>query len=61
MEPTLIQRECGGWLALSPRSEDLRVGVLAPTEAGAREAFEVELGEWRRLLESATVNGNGQP
>jgi hypothetical protein len=32
VQPNLIRRTCGGWLAVSPSSADFSVGVTAPTE-----------------------------
>jgi len=50
--PRLIQRECGGWLAVSQAGAQLRIGVTAQTEQDARTHFFKALKEWRELRES---------
>jgi len=37
--PRLSRRKCGGFLALSPESEPLKLGAVGPTELAATEAF----------------------
>jgi hypothetical protein len=49
IQPRLVPRECGGWLALSPDAA-LRIGVTAPTELEAREAFRHALNRWIETL-----------
>jgi len=51
VEPRLIRRYCGGWLAVSPPDAPLHIGVVAETADRARTNYAHELGEWRRLLE----------
>lgn len=49
----LIERECGGWLAIAGADSPVRVAVTAPDERSARDALRRELDEWRRLLARA--------
>lgn len=49
-QPQLIERACGGWLALAPREAPVRIGVTADDEGAAREALTAALKEWDRLL-----------
>lgn len=46
----LIPRKCGGWLAVSHRWADIRIGVAGESEAEARENFAAAVAQWRRLL-----------
>lgn len=46
--PVLIERRCGGWLAITPRHWPLGIGVTAPTKAEAAKKFQEEL---KRLSE----------
>jgi hypothetical protein len=46
MEPELIARECGGWLALAPKGAAIRIGVTGATEIEAREKFSLSLDRW---------------
>lgn len=43
IEPRVIQRYCGGWLAVSHRDSPIKIGVTAQTEADARKKFAVAL------------------
>jgi hypothetical protein len=38
--PELRRRACGGWLALSPSSTSLQIGVTAETKEEAAEQFQ---------------------
>lgn len=49
IEPHLIPRERGGWLALSAPERPVRIAVVGSTEATAREAFAAEIAAWDRL------------
>ena len=51
--PTLIRRECGGWLAVSPACSDHRIGVTAATEAEAALLFQERDEGWRVLLSAS--------
>lgn len=46
----LIHRKCGGWLAVSNRWADIKIGVAADTESEAREKYEATVEAWRKLL-----------
>lgn len=45
-----MPRQCGGWLAITPLTAPVRVGVLAPTEDEARKALRVALDRWAAIL-----------
>ena len=49
----LLQRKCGGWLAVSHRWNEIRIGVTAESEAEARDKFIAALAEWRAMLAGA--------
>jgi hypothetical protein len=51
--PRLVERESGGWLAVTEPDDDLHIGVTAETEAEARERFGHALDAWLRLLDAA--------
>lgn len=57
--PRLVQRHCGGWLALSSRDDTLRIGVAGESEDAARSQYETTRAEWRALLSGAVV-GEGE-
>lgn len=52
IQPDLVRRTCGGWLALAPSSLNLTMGVTAPTEAEAVERFRFSLSRWIEILKS---------
>ena len=52
IEPTLLRRADGGWLAVSPRNAALHIGVAAWSAEEARRRFVRELREWRLLLDA---------
>lgn len=52
-QPRMVRRRRGGWLALSPAGDSLKIGVVAPTEEQARERFEIATAAWRRTLATA--------
>lgn len=52
-EPVLIERACGGWLAVSKPESPLKIGVTAETEDGARMAFDRAVGEWSVLTDES--------
>ncbi len=54
IEPELMQRRCGGWLAGSPSHVPLRFAVTADTEAEARDKFRSSLDSWVSLLTHPT-------
>ena len=54
-EPRLIERMCGGWLAVSPRGSSLKIGVMGDTEDAARGAFAAAIQQWRTILNKRTV------
>ena len=52
VKPHLIERECGGWLAITPRGWPLSIGVTAESEAGARKEFAAALERWLKIKET---------
>lgn len=48
--PRLIERHCGGWLAVSPEGCSVRIGVTGDAPEQAIAAFEVAMSQWRRIL-----------
>jgi hypothetical protein len=54
-----IQRECGGWLALSPESEPLHIAVEGPTEQEAVSSYETAGRAWAALLQKAKESRRG--
>ena len=48
--PDLIHRKCGGWLAVTPKWHELRIGVTADTKQTAILAYSAALSEWRDIL-----------
>jgi len=48
-KPRLIERHCGGWLAVTPRNWPLAVGVESDTQEGAVIAFQAEMERWSRI------------
>ncbi len=50
IEPHLIRRECGGWLAISGTTDPVRIGVVADTEDVTRALFRAQRARWDELL-----------
>ena len=48
--PRLVQRQCGGWLALAPRGASLRIGVWADSEDAARDKYRTTVEGWQATL-----------
>lgn len=48
-KPRLIERHCGGWLAVTPRGWPLAVGVESETRDGATTAFRAAMERWARI------------
>lgn len=46
----LIERESGGWLALSARGAPVGIGVEAESREEAERRFKTEAEAWRALL-----------
>jgi hypothetical protein len=51
LEPRLIERRNGGWLAVTEDDSPVRIGVVGATEAEARERFREALARWRAAYE----------
>jgi hypothetical protein len=52
IDPRVIRRARGGFLALSPRNAPIRVGAVAATEEDAREAFGAIVQNWRNARDA---------
>ena len=52
--PRLVERRCGGWLAVSERSSPIKIGVTGQTEAEARRNFEAAM---RRIVDEFAEHG----
>jgi hypothetical protein len=59
MEPRLLERACGGWLAIAPPDSPVAVAVTADDEQAARDRLHEALEEWARLLEAASLRTDG--
>lgn len=49
IRPELIERERGGWLAVSGPGSELRIGTVGETADQAADRFDEALAEWARL------------
>lgn len=56
--PRTIARKCGGWLAVSPPSLSLKIGVEADTEEEAVAKFYAAVSRSREILalESGSIS-----
>jgi hypothetical protein len=52
IRPNLIERACGGWLAVTPDGSNLSFGVTAETKELALAAFYKSLKKWQEALVS---------
>lgn len=52
LSPRIIQRKCGGWLAVSNAADPLKIGVAAASEMEAGREFNQTRERWRAILES---------
>lgn len=59
--PTLVQRQCGGWLALSSRGDALKIGVTDESEEGARTKYGTARAGWVAMLEGEAVGEGVSP
>ena len=53
IEPDLMRRSCGGWLAVARKGGIFSIGVTAPTADDAREKFRSVVSRWIDILASA--------
>lgn len=58
IQPTMLRRLSGGWLAVSEAGSTLCIGVAGDTEEEARTKFHHAVEAWQELWtnESATAN-----
>lgn len=55
IRPKLVERSCGGWLAISEPWASLKIGVAAATVEEATRRFESELAVWGKLFEESVA------
>lgn len=55
--PRIVQRHCGGWLALAPLGASLRIGVAADSESAALDKYRTAVSEWEKTLALGKVAG----
>ena len=48
--PVLIQRKCGGWIAVSPQTESIKIGVCEGTAEHAEASYIAALARWKTNL-----------
>ncbi len=53
IEPVVVRREIGGYLATSPDDAPLRIGVEGADESEARDHFQRALAAWGALASAA--------
>ena len=58
VEPRVIRRACGGWLAVCHVETGLSMGVTAPTEAEARKKFGYVLTRWLEIIRDPGVSAD---
>ena len=49
VDPVLIERRCGGWLAVTPRGWPLGIGVTADTKEEAEQEFLKEMERFAQI------------
>lgn len=54
VNPVTMKRVCGGWLAVSPDNEPIKIGVTGDTEQVAVEGYRIALSNWRDILASTS-------
>jgi hypothetical protein len=59
MEPRVIERTSGGWLAVTAPGDSPRIGVTAPSQTEVKAAFADEAQAWEALLDAAHQAGYG--
>lgn len=58
VSPVLIERRCGGWLAITPHGWPLGIGVTGETREAAEKKFQEELDRFS-AIEDAGSEGAG--
>lgn len=49
VEPKIVMSVHGKWLATTPITSQLRIGVIGVTEDDARRKFEASLERWKEI------------
>jgi hypothetical protein len=55
LSPRIIERRCGGWLAVSNNADPVQIGVTAASEIDADFRFQTVRKRWQEILESDTA------
>jgi len=55
VKPLLIERQCGGWLAVTPRGWPLSIGVTGDTEVEVKREFVNALARWAKIKETSSA------
>lgn len=55
VQPHLIRRTGGGWLAVSPKHARFLIGVTGTTEDEARDKFNVAYMQWIELRDGPVL------
>lgn len=50
--PVLVERVCGGWLALTHPEIELRIGVTGRSQDEAKALFSAAIERWARAAQS---------
>lgn len=53
VQPELLERRCGGWLGLSPRSVPIRIGVTGSTKEDVTARYFLSIRKWVETLYNA--------
>jgi len=56
VEPKIVLSSYGYWIATTPISSPLRIGVVGKTEVEARHKFETSLERWKEIHEHQEAN-----
>ncbi len=59
MQPRVIERECGGSLAVTTPEDSLRIAVTAPSRGEVETAFGMAVEAWEALLAKADSRARG--
>lgn len=64
IQPELIERRCGGWLAVTPRCVAIRIGAVGESAEEASANFNALIEQWaqaraaERKMLAAAILGN---
>ena len=52
IEPDLLERHCGGWLAKSPGNCPIKIGITGHTKEDAKARYQLSIRKWVDTLYS---------